>query len=203
MKEFWNEKFNTTEYIYGKSPNIYLAEKLKQLQVGKILFAAEGEGRNAVFAARNNWKVEAFDISNVAKEKALEFAEASNVAINYSTQDFLDINYEENSFDTIALIYAHFEKSKRASYFKKVNRLLKSGGYLIVEGFGQKHPDYQEKYPNIGGPKNTDLLFSVEELKEEFTNYNFLELQEVETSLNEGEKHVGKGSVVRMFAQKK
>ena len=51
MKEFWNEKFNTTEYIYGKSPNIYLAEKLKQLQVGKILFAAEGEGRNAVFAA--------------------------------------------------------------------------------------------------------------------------------------------------------
>ena len=65
------------------------------------------------------------------------------------------------------------------------------------------HPNYQKKYPNIGGPKNAELLFSVEEFKESFINYDFLELQEVETSLNEGEKHVGKGSVVRMFAKKK
>ena len=72
MKEFWNEKFNTKEYIYGKSPNVYLAEKLKQLASGKILFVAEGEGRNAVFAAKNNWQVEAFDISNIAKQKALQ-----------------------------------------------------------------------------------------------------------------------------------
>ena len=203
MKEFWNEKFNTKEYIYGKSPNVYLAEKLKELPSGKILFVAEGEGRNAVFAAKNNWQVEAFDISNIAKEKALQYAEESNVEINYSTQDFLEIVYDENSFDAIALIYAHVEKSKRASYFKKIDRLLKTGGFLIAEGFGQDHPNYQKKYPNIGGPKNAELLFSVEEFKESFINYDFLELQEVETSLNEGEKHVGKGSVVRMFAKKK
>jgi hypothetical protein len=37
---------------YGEEPNNYLKEKLEKLNTGKILFPAEGEGRNAVFEAR-------------------------------------------------------------------------------------------------------------------------------------------------------
>lgn len=203
MKDFWNEKFNTNNYIYGKEPNVYLAEKLNKLKPGKILFAAEGEGRNSVYAAKKGWQVEAFDLSEKAQEKALKYAEENQVEINYSVKDFLQIPYDKNSFDAIALIYAHFEKGKKKDYHKKTNHLLKKGGYLIFEGFGQQHPYYQEKYPNIGGPKNPDLLFAVEELKGAFPNYEFIELCEVETTLNEGEKHMGKGAVVRMFAKKK
>jgi len=203
MKEFWEQKFNTKDYIYGKEPNRYLAQKLKNISAGKILFAAEGEGRNAVFAATQGWQVDVFDLSEFAKEKALLYAKESKVEINYSTQNFLTIPYKSNSFDVIALIYAHFEKDKKATYFNKINQLLKKGAYIIFEGFGQQHSSYQEKYPNIGGPKNTELLFSVEELQKAFSNFEFIELQEKEITLNEGEKHIGKGSVVRMFAQKK
>jgi len=56
-------------------PNNYLKEQLSKLDVGSILFPAEGEGRNAVFAARLGWTVSAFDISTEGKLKAIKLAE--------------------------------------------------------------------------------------------------------------------------------
>jgi hypothetical protein len=52
QKDFWNDRYSRKEFIYGIAPNEYLKEKLQEIKPGKILFAAEGEGRNAVFAAK-------------------------------------------------------------------------------------------------------------------------------------------------------
>ena len=51
MKEMWNQRYTDKEYIYGKAPNILVKEFIDQSEAGRILFAAEGEGRNAVYAA--------------------------------------------------------------------------------------------------------------------------------------------------------
>jgi hypothetical protein len=59
----WNERYSKNEFAYGEAPNNYLKEQLEKLSAGAILFPAEGEGRNAVFAATLGWKVSAFDIS--------------------------------------------------------------------------------------------------------------------------------------------
>ena len=58
----WNERYSKEEFAYGEEPNQYLKEQLEKLAVGKILFAAEGEGRNGVYAAKLGWNVFAFDI---------------------------------------------------------------------------------------------------------------------------------------------
>ena len=47
----WNERYSKSAYAYGTEPNEYLKEQLEKLEVGKILFGAEGEGRNAVYLA--------------------------------------------------------------------------------------------------------------------------------------------------------
>ena len=60
MKEFWDDRYSKNEFAYGEQPNNYLKEQLEKLQVGRILFPAEGEGRNAVFAATLGWKVSSF-----------------------------------------------------------------------------------------------------------------------------------------------
>jgi hypothetical protein len=67
----WNERYANEEFAYGEEPNNYLKEQLTKLDAGKILFPAEGEGRNAVFAAKEGWTVSAFDISNEGLRKAL------------------------------------------------------------------------------------------------------------------------------------
>lgn len=60
MSKFWNERYDTNLYIYGVEPNHFFKETILQLPAGNILLPAEGEGRNAVFAAKIGWKVEAF-----------------------------------------------------------------------------------------------------------------------------------------------
>lgn len=201
-KVFWDDKFNEDFYIYGKGPNAFLEKNLTGFKPGKVLFAAEGEGRNAVFAAEKGWEVKAFDQSTVGQKKALELAEEKAVNIDYRTGDFLEIPYEEKYFDALVLIYAHFPQRFRKDYFAKMKSLLKDDGKLIVECFGENHPHWQAKNPKVGGPKDPELLFSTRELKDYFPGFNFSVLKEEVTELKEGAHHSGKGSVVRAIAKK-
>src|SRR5680860_1842183 len=83
MDDFWNERYGIEEYVYGTEPNQFYKELLKKLSPGKILFPAEGEGRNAVFAAQNGWDVTAFDSSTEGKKKAEKLAAAKGVSVKY------------------------------------------------------------------------------------------------------------------------
>ena len=67
------------EIIAFDIKNWLFKEQILKLPSGKILLPAEGEGRNAVFAAQNNWLVEAFDSSKEAKKKAFSLLEISSI----------------------------------------------------------------------------------------------------------------------------
>jgi hypothetical protein len=45
-------------------------------------------------------------------------------------------------------------------------------------------------------------LFSVDEIRADFGNYDFIELKEVEVNLSEGLYYNGQGSVIRFVGQK-
>ncbi|WP_158974963.1 bifunctional 2-polyprenyl-6-hydroxyphenol methylase/3-demethylubiquinol 3-O-methyltransferase UbiG [Cellulophaga sp. L1A9] len=199
----WNTVFSADEYAYGEGPNEYLKEQLKNITPGKLLFAAEGEGRNAVYAATLGWNVSAFDISEQGKEKALKLAKANNVALDYSVGELPSLNYAKESFDAIALIYAHFLPELKAEYHKELCNLLKKGGLVILEAFSKNHLKYRAANPKVGGPQNIDFLFSIEEIKSDFMNFEIIELVEKEIALNEGLYHNGIGSVIRFVGRKK
>ena len=53
MKEIWDKRYSTAVYAYGEEPNAFFKEKLDSQNLeGSILLPAEGEGRNAVYAAK-------------------------------------------------------------------------------------------------------------------------------------------------------
>jgi hypothetical protein len=66
--DFWDQRYSQSDFVYGKKPNEYLKAKLVDLKPGRILFPAEGEGRNAIFAAKLGWDVFAFDSSIEGKK---------------------------------------------------------------------------------------------------------------------------------------
>jgi len=68
--DFWNERYAGDEFVYGREPNRFFEQEMKRLKPGKLLLPCEGEGRNAVWAARHGWEVSAFDQSSVGKQKA-------------------------------------------------------------------------------------------------------------------------------------
>ena len=200
--KIWNDRFREKEYAYGIEPNEFLKEQLIKLPTGKILFGAEGEGRNAVYAAKLGWEVFAFDISVEGRLKALKLAKENNVSITYKVGDFPDLNFKDDSFDVISLIYAHFPPNIRNQYHNLLDQKLKIGGRIVFEAFGENHIQYKTMNPKVGGPSSKELLFSKAELKNDFKNYNIIELEESEVNLNEGLYHNGIGSVVRFIGQK-
>ncbi|MDR6760065.1 2-polyprenyl-3-methyl-5-hydroxy-6-metoxy-1,4-benzoquinol methylase [Flavobacterium sp. 2755] len=199
----WDDRYSSEEFAYGEDPNNYLKEQLEKLNPGAILFPAEGEGRNAIFAAKSGWKVSAFDISEEGKNKALKLAEANNVSIDYQVGELETLDFHEDQFDAIALIYAHFPAEIKSAIHKQLDKLLRKNGIIIFEAFSKKHLEYLAVNEKVGGPKDIESLFSIEEIKSDFLNYEIIELEEKEIELNEGIFHNGKGSVIRFIGRKK
>ncbi len=198
----WDERYKTEEFVYGLESNLYLKDQLENILPGKILFPAEGEGRNAVYAATKGWDVYAFDISEVGAKKANSLAKNKNVLINYQVGNLSNFDFEESQFDVIALIFAHFGGENRTELHQELTKLLKKGGTVILEAFSKKQIEYQAKNPLSGGPRNLDMLFSVEEIKADFPDFKIIELAEKEVELKEGSFHVGRASVIRFIGIK-
>ncbi|WP_411810606.1 class I SAM-dependent methyltransferase [Chryseobacterium scophthalmum] len=199
----WNERYSNDEFAYGTQPNNYLKDQLQKLETGSVLFPAEGEGRNAIFAAQLGWNVSAFDISAEGKNKALQLAENNNVEIDYQVGELQNLNFQKEQFDVIALIYAHFPADIKSSIHKMLDTYLRKGGYIIFEAFSKKHLDLVLKNEKVGGPKDIESLFSIDEMKSDFPKYDIIELVETEIELNEGIFHNGTGSVIRFLGKKK
>jgi 2-polyprenyl-3-methyl-5-hydroxy-6-metoxy-1,4-benzoquinol methylase len=198
----WNNRYKDPAFAYGTEPNEYLAQQLKGLKPGIILFPAEGEGRNAVYAAKLGWEVSAFDISIEGKKKALGLAEQNGVTVNYKIGKLDELGYQPEQFDVIALIYAHFPPNIRTQYLAELQNYLKPGGTIIIEAFGQNHLDYRSKNEKVGGPPVAELLYSTSEVSSIFKEMNHIYLREEEVSLQEGIYHNGKGSVVHFIGKK-
>lgn len=203
MKDFWNARYKEKAYAYGKNPNLFFKDSLDKLNVsGKILLPAEGEGRNAVYAAKKGLDVLAFDISAEGKNKALELAHLENVEIDYLVGELNQLNLKKNSFDVLALIYAHFPENQKKTLHEELSELVKPNGFIILEGFSVNNLAYREKNPNVGGPDNANMLYTVEEIRNTFKDFEIIELHQTEVELNEGQFHKGLACVIRFIGKK-
>ena len=197
MEEFWNNRYAEKDFAYGTEPNDFLKDELEKLPAGKILFVCEGEGRNAVFAAKQNWIVEAFDLSEEGKRKASLLAKQNNVSINYQIANASTIEYSENSFHVVVLIYAHFPETIRKSVHERIVSWLKPGGLVVMEAF---NPNQLKN--TSGGPKDLTMLYTKEIMTDDFKDLMVQQISTETIELNEGKYHIGKADVIRFVGKK-
>ncbi|NWF51021.1 MAG: class I SAM-dependent methyltransferase [Ignavibacteriaceae bacterium] len=197
MSNFWDERFSSDEYIYGKEPNLFFKEQIDKLKPAKILLAGEGEGRNAVYAAEKGWEAYCIDSSIKAKEKALALAEEKKVKINYEIHDLIDFIPQKNFYQAAAIIFIHMPSSVRSFFHEKIIESLTPGGKIILEAF-----DKSQLGNSSGGPKEIDLLYSTEILEQDFKGLKIELLEKKRLMLAEGSHHKGEAVTVRMVAVK-
>ena len=195
--EFWDERYSSIEFVYGTEPNIFFKDELDKLKSGNILLPGEGEGRNAVYAALNGWTVDALDFSTIAKQKALKLAEENSVSINYEITDLSKFKPKSNYYDAAAIIFLHLNPKIRSDVHSKVVDSLKTGGTLILEVY-----EKEQLGKDSGGPQNIDMLYSKEELKNDFNNMKIIGLEKKIINLNESEHHKGEAAILRLIAIK-
>lgn len=197
MMNKWDERYSDEEFFYGEKPNKFFADYLTSVKdKGRILLPAEGEGRNAVFAASQGWEVHAFDSSKVAQQKALDFALSEKVVINYDLLDLANFVPKPEYYDMIALVFVHMPEGMRRILHQKVVSSIKVGGVVLVESFAREQINNKS-----GGPPDVNMLFSTDILKEDFADLSILKLCQEKTHLDEGHHH-GEADLIRMIARK-
>jgi 2-polyprenyl-3-methyl-5-hydroxy-6-metoxy-1,4-benzoquinol methylase len=199
--QFWNERFNKEEFIFGKEPNEYLVEQASQhlKPQSSVLCIADGEGRNGVWLAKQGMSVTGFDVSDIALTKAKQFAADNKVNIRYSLCDTDGFDWQSNTYDAIIGIFIQFaDPEMRSRIFKQVHQALKPGGILILQGYTPKQLEYK-----TGGPSLIDHLYTEEMIRDLSRELEIVDLQCYEKVLSEGARHTGMSALLGMVAKKR
>ncbi len=197
----WDERYSENEFAFGTQPNDFLKSFFSQIpKTGKVLCLAEGEGRNAVFLAKQGYEVTAVDQSAVGLEKANKLAADNDVNINTVVSDLENYDFGANSWDGIVSISAHVPATLRKILHARVSESLKPDGIFILEAYTPRHLDM----PGIGGPPadKKDFFMSLDTLRDELKPLSFIHGIETERCLAEGKYHQGESAVVQVIARK-
>lgn len=195
-RKFWNERYAAHEFLYGTEPNAFLVENANVLR-GPVLSLSEGEGRNAVFMASLGLSVLGVDCSEVGLRKAQLLAAARGVVIETEIADLAEFEPKENHYGSVVSIAAHLNGSIRKKLYALIERALKPGGVVLLEAYSES-----QLTKDTGGPKDSDMLMSVEKLRREFQNLKPIIAKEIERQVCEGEGHTGMASVVQYIGRK-
>jgi SAM-dependent methyltransferase len=200
---FWDERYKEEGFAYGSKPNAFIAIELKKLKAGRILFPAEGEGRNAVYAAQLGWDVNAFDMSEAGRDKAMLLASEHGVTMNYQVCDAKAfVLNNKPTYDAVVFCFTHFPGPKRVEDHRALASLVKPGGMAIMEVFAKGHTAYNTNDPRVGGPKDEAMLFDMAEARRIFQGFEMIICEELEVFLREGKYHRGSGKVLRVVAKR-
>jgi len=199
-RQFWNQRFDTSEYIFGKAPNVFLKSEMARIPPGaRVLDVACGEGRNAVWLATQGCRVTGVDISPRALDKAQRLAGDQGVVVDWREMDVRDWDWVPGSFDVIVCIFIQFASpSERSRLFEGFGSALIPGGLVVLQGYTPGQLAYR-----TGGPGDAAHMYTPELLRDAFSGFDILRLEDHDTVLAEGTKHVGKSAVIDLVARKR
>jgi SAM-dependent methyltransferase len=198
MKEMWDKRYAEEKFLYGTDPNHFFQQEITKLKAARVLLPGDGEGRNAAFAAKNGWQVSAFDYSKEAVKNAEAFLHSQELHANLYQASILDHHLDFEPFDALGLFYLHLPSTDRKKAHKFMADAVKKDGYIIMEVFSNAQLGRKS-----GGPQNEDMLYTIDEIRNDFTDFEFQQLEELEVGLNEGPLHQGKAMVIRFVGKKK
>lgn len=193
----WDERYDTDDYVYGINPNDFLKDNVQAIPKGHVLSLAEGEGRNAVFMAKQGYTVTAVDASAVGLKKAKRLAEKNDVKIECIHADLADFDLGKSQWDGIISIFCPLPPAVRKSLYKNVIRGLKPNGVFLLEAYTPEQLHY-----GTGGGSSVELMQTKQTLINELPGLTFHHLSEIERDVTEGVYHTGLASVVQAIAVK-
>lgn len=188
---WWDKRYGTERFLFGKEPVTFLKEQIDTLKKGKALCLAAGEGRNAVYLAQQGFDVLAVDVSAKGLEKCRALARERGVEVQTQVADLRDYDMAEERYDLITNFYYY-----QPDLFPKVMAALKPGGMFILQSFSMDQPE-----TNRFGPRNPSFLIKPNELWRYFSSYRIRHYQDRVVELDEG-MHQGPGAVIRLLVEK-
>lgn len=198
--ERWNQRFASSDYLFGKAPSGFLARQAHRLEPGwRALSIADGEGRNGVWLAERGLAVHAVDFSPHALAKSRKLAAERGVAIETEEADLESWTWPESVYDLVVAIFIQFAgPAFRERIFAGIERALKPGGLLLLHGYRPEQLEYR-----TGGPPHLENLYTEPMLRAAFAGMEIVELTAYDAAIEEGTGHVGMSALIDLVARKR
>lgn len=158
-REDWNARYAGQELLWTAEPNRLFAAEVGELEPGRALDVACGEGRNAVWLAERGWEVTAVDFSDVALGKGARLAESRGVEVDWVVADVLEYEPEPSAFDLVVVLYLQLPHEELVRSLRRAAGAVAPGGTLLVLGH-----DTTNLVDGYGGPKDVTVLFTPEDV---------------------------------------
>ncbi|SCG65466.1 Methyltransferase domain-containing protein [Micromonospora siamensis] len=154
----WDERYaSAPELVWTAEPNRFVVREVTGLTPGRAVDLAAGEGRNAVWLARQGWQVTAVDFSPVAVERGRDLARGSGVTVDWQVADVTRYAPPADSFDLVLIAYLHLPAADLATVLSHARAAVRPGGTVLVVGH-----DLANLTGGTGGPQDPEILLTPE-----------------------------------------
>lgn len=191
----WDERYSEPGFAYGTEPNDFLRSVAHRIPPGPVLCIGEGEGRNAVFLARQGFDVTAVDGSSVGLAKAERLAAEHGVSLSTIHADLARFDPGEGRWAGIVEIFCHLPHPLRGQVHRAVARALTPGGAFALEAYTPRQLEHR-----TGGPPALERLYEPDGVLADLEGLHREHAQEVVREVHEGRYHHGPGAVLQILA---
>lgn len=185
--ERWNRILTAGTPRFNSGPNAFLVEMASGRTPGVALDVGMGQGRNAIYLARQGWQVTGFDPAEQAV--ALAQKQAADLGVRLTTHVQSDEEFEFGSarWDLIVLSYVGVR-----GILDRIHTALKPGGIVVLEAY---HRDATQ-----GSSIGRDVVWDTNELLVAFGRLRIIRYEDTEAPADFGGRRETR--VVRLCAQK-
>lgn len=195
----WDQRYAGEAYLFGTSPNAFLAEAAHHLpEGGRVLAVADGEGRNGVWLAEQGFDVTSVDGSLVALDKARRLAAKRGVNLHLDHVDLLTWAWPKAAYDAVVAIFIQFAgPADQPRLLRGLAEALAPGGVLLLQGYRP-----EQLANGTGGPPVAENMYTEALLRETYADLDICHLRSHDTVIEEGTGHNGLSALIDLVARK-
>jgi 2-polyprenyl-3-methyl-5-hydroxy-6-metoxy-1,4-benzoquinol methylase len=173
-REDWDARYAAVENLWAAKPNRFLVAEVADLEPGRALDLACGEGQNAIWLATLGWQVTGVDYSEVAIAKARGRAERDGVDAEFVCADLVTYKPGSSAFDLVVVLYLHIPSRERRVVLDRAAAALALGGTFLLVGH-----DTLNMTEGVGGPSDPDIHFTPDEIAAELPDLEIVKAERV------------------------
>ena len=173
-REDWDARYAGVENLWAAKPNRFLVAEVADLEPGRALDLACGEGQNAIWLATLGWQVTGVDYSEVAIAKARGRAERDGVDAEFVCADLVTYEPGSSVFDLVVVLYLHIPSRERHVVLDRATAALAPGGTFLLVGH-----DTLNMTEGVGGPSDPDIHFTPDEIAAELPDLEIVKAERV------------------------
>jgi ubiquinone/menaquinone biosynthesis C-methylase UbiE len=170
--DIWSQSYDTSPNPLIAVEEMVVRSLLRTLEAHKVLDAATGTGRYALYLASQGKEVTAVDANESMLREARRKAQEQQLAIHFLLEDISALSCPDESFDLVICALALLHLDEITLPCQELVRVLRPGGNLIISDlhpYLQAHrgPDFYDEelvpgqelyFPNFHGHVDNYLM---------------------------------------------